>query len=133
MNNTYSLDQIQNTGGPDADLMRQYKLDKMVNIMEINSNNPELKQPKIARLSSNYHLLQYTDIKENIFCFHLLRIPPSTNTNQTRKQKTTNTNLDDVKVTSNDHKKTSKDLKTTSNELVENKKNKTGRWCKYWN
>ena len=72
MNNTYSLDQIQNTGGPDADLMRQYKLDKMVNIMEINSNNPELKQPEIARLSSKYHLLQYNDIEEKLLCSHLL-------------------------------------------------------------
>ena len=45
------------------------------------------------------------------------RIPPSSKTNHTRKQKTSNTNLDDVKVTS-------KDLKTTSNESVKNKKNK---------
>ena len=44
-------------------------------------------------------------------------IPPSAKTNHTRKQKTPNTNLDVVKVTSND-------LKTTSNEPVKNKKNK---------
>ena len=44
------------------------------------------------------------------------RIPPSSKTNHTRKQKTPNTNIDDVKVTSNDLKMTSNDLKKTSNE-----------------
>ena len=43
-------------------------------------------------------------------------ITPSTKTNQ-RKQKTTNMNLDNVKVTSND-------LKMTSKESVKNKENK---------
>ena len=59
------------------------------------------------------------------------RIPSSTKTNHTRKQKTPNTNLDDVKVTSsdlkvtsNDLKMTSNDLKTTSNEPVKNERNK---------
>ena len=52
------------------------------------------------------------------------RIPTSSKTNHTRKQKTPNTNLDDVKVTSNDFKMTSNDLKATSNEAVANKKNK---------
>ena len=52
-----------------------------------------------------------------------LRIPPSSKTNHTRKQMTPITNLDDVKVTSNDPKRTSKDLNTTSNnEPNENKK-----------
>ena len=41
----------------------------------------------------------------------------SLNTNYTRKQKTPKTNLDDVKMTSND-------IKTTSNEPVKPKKNK---------
>ena len=56
-------------------------------------------------------------------------LPPyriSPNTNYTRKQKTPNTNLDDVKMTSNDLKMISNDLKTTtSNEPVKHKKN---RW-----
>ena len=50
------------------------------------------------------------------------RISP--NTNYTRKQKTPNTNLDDVKMTSNDVKMTSKDLKTNSNATVKPRKNK---------
>ena len=51
MNNTYSLDQIQKTGDLNADLLlRQYKLDKMAKLMEIKSNNPELKQSEIAKL-----------------------------------------------------------------------------------
>ena len=37
------------------------------------------------------------------------RIPPSTNINHTRKQKTPNTNLDDIKMTSNDIKVDSND------------------------
>ena len=59
------------------------------------------------------------------------RIPPSSNTNHTRKQKTTNTNIDDVKVTSNDLKMTSNDLKTTSKEPVKDKGKQIGRLCKY--
>ena len=47
------------------------------------------------------------------------RIPPSTETNHTREQKTPYTTLDGVKVTFNDLKMTSNDLKTTSNEPVE--------------
>ena len=43
------------------------------------------------------------------------RIPTSSKTNHTRKQKTPNTNLDDAKVTSNDLKMTSKESNTTSN------------------
>ena len=47
------------------------------------------------------------------------RILPSSKTNHTRKQNTPNTNLDNVKVTSND-------LKTTSNDAVKMKKLKSG-------
>ena len=49
-------------------------------------------------------------------------VPPSSKTNHTRKQKTSNTNLDDVKVTSNDLKMTSNDLGTTSDTTVKNKR-----------
>ena len=52
------------------------------------------------------------------------KLPPSSKTNHTRKQKTQNRNLDDVKVTSNELKMTSNDLKVTSNKPVKNKKNK---------
>ena len=49
------------------------------------------------------------------------RISPSSNTHYTRKQKTSITNLADVKVTSSDRKMTSNDLKRTSNGPVKNK------------
>ena len=49
------------------------------------------------------------------------RKPPPFKKNQ-RKQKTPNTSLDDVKVTSNDLKMTSNNLKTTSNEPLKKKK-----------
>ena len=51
MNEIFSVDQIQNTGDLNADLvMRQYKLDKMAKFMEIKSNKPRLKQSEIAKL-----------------------------------------------------------------------------------
>ena len=51
MKNTYSLDQIQNTGYLNAVLKtRQNKLDRMAKFMEIKSNNPRLKQSEIAKL-----------------------------------------------------------------------------------
>ena len=56
------------------------------------------------------------------------RTPPSWKFNQ-RKQKTPNTNLDDVKVTSDDLKTTSNDLKTISKEPVKYKKKQIKRWC----
>ena len=55
--------------------------------------------------------------------FSPYRIPPSAKTNHTRKQKTPNTNLDDVKLTSNDIKITSNQFKTTSNEPVKSRRN----------
>ena len=51
------------------------------------------------------------------------RIPPSSETNHTRKQKTPSIDFDDVKVTSNDLKLTTNGLETTSNEPVKNKEN----------
>ena len=51
MNNTYSLDQIQKTVDLNADLiMRQYKSDTMAKFMEIESNNPKIKQSETAKL-----------------------------------------------------------------------------------
>ena len=100
--------------------MRQYKSDKMAKIMEIKSNNPRLKQSEIANLLdlSSSTVQGY---RREINMLSPYRIPPSSKTNQ-RKQKTPNTYLDDVKVTSNDLKVTSNDLKTTSNEAGKNKK-----------
>ena len=121
MNNFYSSDQVQRTGDLNVDLiLRQYKLDKMAKITEIKSNNPKLKQSEIAKLLelSSFTIRRY---RREINMLSPYRIPPSSETNQ-RKQKTPNTKLDDVKVTSNDLKMTSNDLKTTSNEPVKYKK-----------
>ena len=130
MKNTYSPDQIQKTGDLNADsIMRQYTLYKVAKFMEIKSNNPRLKQSEIAKLlelsSSTIRRL-----RREINILSSSRITPSSKTSK-KKQKTPNTNLDDVKVTSNYLKKTSNDLKTTSNDSVNNKKEQIESWCKY--
>ena len=68
--------------------------------MEIKSNNPKLKESEIAKLLelSSSTIQRY---KREITMLSPYRIPPSSKTNQ-RKQKTPNTDLDDVKVTPND-------------------------------
>ena len=69
MNITIALEQIAENVYLNADLiMRQLKLDKKTNIMEIKSINPKLKQSEIARelkISSSH----YNDIKrkKNVF------------------------------------------------------------------
>ena len=50
MNNTFSLQQISQTGNVDSDLItRHYKLDLMARFMEIKSINPKLKESEIAK------------------------------------------------------------------------------------
>ena len=75
----------------------------MAKNLEIESNNPRLKQSEIAELlelsASTIH--RY---RREINIFSPYRIPTSSKTNHTRKQKTPNLNIDDVKVTSNDLK-----------------------------
>ena len=89
----------------------------MAKFMEIKSINPKLKQSERAEdLKTSPSTLQRNRREINMFSHY--RIPPSTNSNHTRKQKNSNTNHDDVKMTSNDLKTTSNDLKTTSDEPV---------------
>ena len=110
--------------------MIQYKLDKMAKFTKIKYNNPKLKYSEIAeQLELTTSTIQHYRRKINMLSPY--RIPPSSKTNYTRKQKTPNTKLDDVKGTHNDLKMTSIDLKTASNEPVENKKKQIERWCKY--
>ena len=92
----------------------------MAKFMEFKSNNPKLKQSEFVKLLelSSSKIFRH---RKGIKLLSPYRLPPSSKTNQ-RKQKTPNTNLDDIKVTSNDLKMTSNDLKTTSNEPVKNKK-----------
>ena len=110
MKNAYSLDRIQKTGDLNAFLTRrQYKFDKMAKFPVIKSNNPKLKQSKTAKLLEiSYSTIQRYGREINMLSFY--RIPQSSKTNHTKKQKTPNTHLDDVKVTSNDIKMTSNDL-----------------------
>ena len=93
----------------------------MVKFKEIKSNNPKLKQSEIAKFSelSSSTIKRYRSERNMLSPY---RIPPSSKTNQS-KQKTPNTNLDDVEVTTIDLKTTSKDLKTTSKAPVKSKKN----------
>ena len=120
MNSTYSLDQIQKTGDFNADiLMRQNKLDKMAKLLEVKSNNPGLNNLK-SPICWNYHFLRYNNIEEKKLCFHLIGY----HHHQKLKKKTSNTNLDDVKVTSKVLKMTSNDLKTTSKEPVKIEKSR---------
>ena len=123
MNNTYSPDQIQKTGDLNAVLiLRKYKLKKTANFMEIKTNNPRLKHSEISKLweLSSSTIQRY---RREIIMLSPYRIPASSKTNHTRKQKKPNTNLDELTMTSNDLKMTSKDLKMTSNDPVRNKKN----------
>ena len=124
MNITYSLDQTQKTSDLNADsMMRQYELDKMAKFLELKSKNPRIKQSEIAKLLelSSSTIQRY---RKKINMFSPYRILPSSKTNHTRKQKTTNMNHDDVNVTPKNLKMTSNDLKETSNEPVRNKKKK---------
>ena len=94
--------------------MRHHKLDKMAIYLDIKSNNPKLKRAEIAKLleMSPSTIQRY---RREINLLASYRIPPSSTAAHTRKQKTTNTNRDDVKVTSID-------LKATSNEPNKYKK-----------
>ena len=90
--------------------------------MKIKSINPKLEQPEIAKeLKISTSTIQRH--RGKIFMLSPNRISPSSNSNYTTKQKTRNTKLDDIWMTSNDLKTTSNDLKTTSNEPVKNKQN----------
>ena len=92
--------------------------------MEIKSINPKLKQSETPKeLKKSASAIQRCRREKNMLSLYSISPPP--NTNYTRKQKTLNTNLDDVKMTSNDLKMTSNDLKRTSNQSVKpEKKNK---------
>ena len=104
MNKTFSLEQIAKAFADFvADLiMRQDKLDKMANFMEIKSINPKLKQSEIAReLKLSFSTLQR--YRREMIMLSPYRTPPSSNTH-TRKQKTSNQTEHDLKMASNDLK-----------------------------
>ena len=125
MNNTCSLDQTQKTGDLSVDLiLRQYKLDKVAKFMEIKPSNPKLKQSEMAKLLelSSSRIQRY---RRGMNMLSPCSIPPSSKTNQ-RKQKTPNTNFDDVEMTSDDLKMISNDLaklETNTEASVKRKSN----------
>ena len=127
MTNTFSLEQIANTGDLNADfmIMRQFRLDKMAKFMEIKSINPKLKQSEIAKeLAISTSTLQR--YRRELDMRSPYRILQSSNTH-TRKQKAASHTKHDLKVTSSDQKTTSNDLKETSKESV-----KYGKKIKRW-
>ena len=117
MKNNFHLEQIAKTGDLNADLIvRQHKLDKTANFMEIKSINPNITQSEIAKeLAISTSTLQR--YRRKTYMPSPYRILQSSNTN-TRKQKTSNHTEHDLKLTSVDLKKTSDYLKMTSNEPV---------------
>ena len=60
MNNTFSLQQISQTGTLDSNLiLRQYKLDLMARFMEMKAINPKLRQSETTKeLSCSSSTLQ---------------------------------------------------------------------------
>ena len=93
MNNNFSLEQISKTDDLDSNLiLRQYKLDLMARFMEIKSVNPKLKQNQIAKeLGCSSSILRR--YRNDINMLSPYRIPP--NITNKRRQKISNTNLDD--------------------------------------
>ena len=112
MHNTFSLEQISETGNLDSNLiLRQYKLDPMARFMEIKSVNTKLKQNQIAKeLGYSNSTLQRN--RNDTKMLSLYRIPLN-NTNK-RRQKISKKNLDHNSKHEHDHKipqMTSDDLK----------------------
>ena len=117
MNKTFSSKQIAKIGVLNADwIMRQYKLDKKANFLEIKSINPKLKQSEIAEelAISTSNFKRY---RREINMHSHSRFLKTSNTS-TRKQTTSNHTEHDLKLTPNELKVTSNDLKMTSNEPV---------------
>ena len=97
-------------------------MDKTVKYTEIKSTSPKLEQSELARaLQISSSTLQRYRRELNMPSSY--RIPLSSNTH-TRKQKTSNHTVQDLKMNSNDLKMTSNDIKITSNESIKYKKNK---------
>ena len=125
MNNTFSSQQISQTGGLDSNLiLQQYKVDLMARFMEMKFLNPRLRQDQVAKdLCCPSGTLQRHS--QDISMLPPYRNPPNSNK---RKQKISNCkhDLKIPQMTSNDLKRrqlTSK--KSSSNfEMVKHKTSK---------
>ena len=125
MNNSFSLQQIQNTSNLDANLIsRQNKPNLMADFTSVKYENPKMKQSEIVnRLGMSSSTLQR--YRNDIKMLSPYRINPNNNNKQTKKA--SNTNFDNNSNHELDVKrprKTSNDPKMTSNETLKNKNNK---------
>ena len=126
MNNSFSLQQIQNTSNLDANLIsRQYKLNLMADFMRVKYENPNSRQSELANqlgLSSST-VQRYGNDKNMLSPYRI--IPNNT---KKRSKKALNTHFDEDSHNEADVKRpqmTSNDFKTTSNKkAAENKKDK---------
>ena len=118
MNNNFILGQMTKTVDLNVDLiMTEHILDKTAKLMEIKATNPKSKQSgKTRELKVSSSTLQRYRRKINMLSPY--RIPPSSNTH-TRKQKTSNHSMHELKVTSIDLKMTSNDLKMITKDVNE--------------
>ena len=93
MNNSFSLQQIQKTSNPDANLIsREFKLNLMADFMRVKYENPKMKQSEIAnQLGISSSTLQ--GYRNDINVLSPYRINPH-NTNK-RSKKVKNTNIDE--------------------------------------
>ena len=89
MNNSFSLQQIQNTSNLDVNLIsRQYKVNLMADFMKVKYENPKLKQSEIANqlgLSSSTLQRYRNDINK----LSPYRIDPNNTNKRTKKAKKT--------------------------------------------
>ena len=85
MNNSFSLQQIQKTSNPDANLKsRQYKLNLMADFKRIKNENPRLKQSEIAnQLGYSSSILQR--YRNDINVISPYRINPNNTNKRTKK------------------------------------------------
>ena len=103
MNNTFSLQQITQTGNLDSKLLtRQYKLDLMTRCMELKVMNPRLTQKEIVK-ELGYSICSLQCCRHDINMLSPYRIPPNSHkTKQTIFNR--NPELERPQLNSNDLK-----------------------------
>ena len=111
MNNTFSLEHLSRTGSLHSNFItRQYKLDSMVRLMKIKSVSPKMQQNQTAK-ELGYSSSTLQRYRNDINMLSPYGIPHN-DTNK-KKQKSSNTNLDDISNREHDvqrHQMTSNDV-----------------------
>ena len=124
MNNSFSLEQIQQTSNLDANLIsRQYKINLIADFMRVKYENPKMEQSEIANnLGKSASTLQR--YRKEINMLSPYRIDPNNSNKRTKKVKNTNFNNNPHNEADVERpQRTSNDLKTF--QTKSNKKNKT--------